>query len=47
VRRQTLVDHVSHGATDADADLAADLDPDSDDALAAYNRMLGRLSGDR
>lgn len=40
VRRQTLVDHVSAGATQG---VATDIDPDGDDALAAYNRMLGRL----
>jgi putative copper resistance protein D len=44
VRRQTLVDHVSRGDTEATA-LDENADVEEDEAvLAAYNRMLGRLS---
>jgi len=44
VRRQTLVDHVNDSGAEAPTTVAgADLDPDGDEALAAYNRMLGRL----
>lgn len=40
VRRQTLVSHVS----DTGESITRDVDPDSDEALDAYNRMLGRLN---
>ena len=44
VRRSTLVEHVGHsGATPIAEDEADRLDPDSDEALDAYNRMLARL----
>lgn len=39
-RRQALIEHVGTGGES----LAADVDPDGDEALAAYNRMLQRLS---
>jgi len=41
-RRRTLAQHVSL-AEEAGTGFDADLDPDGDEALAAYNRMLGRL----
>lgn len=41
VRRQTLVGHV----TETGETITRDVDPDSDEALEAYNRMLGRLNG--
>ena len=44
-RRQALIDHVS--MSDAADEVAADIDPDGDEALAAYNRMLGRLNNDQ
>lgn len=40
-RRQTLIDHVGSGGEQ----LTSDVDPDGDEALAAYNRMLQRLNG--
>lgn len=42
-RQQAFVHHVGKDGQD---EVAADIDPDGEDALAAYNRMLGRLSGD-
>jgi putative membrane protein len=42
-RQQALVHHVEKDGQDQ---VAVDIDPDGEDALAAYNRMLGRLSGD-
>jgi putative copper resistance protein D len=45
VRRQALVSHVtSAGAEGPRATPGEDLDPDGDEALAAYNRMLAQLS---
>lgn len=45
VRRQTLVAHVSDSGAEAPhAAEGQDLDPDGDEALAAYNRMLAELS---
>ena len=45
VRRQTLVEHVSHAGAEGPATVeGSELDPDGDEALAAYNRMLARLS---
>jgi len=41
-RRQALIEHVSR--SDATDEVAADIDPDGDDALAAYNRMLERMN---
>ncbi len=41
VRRSTLAEHVASGGGEQ---VAADIDPDGEDALAAYNRMLGRLN---
>lgn len=43
VRRSTLVDHVERGGEPFSSEEADLLDPDSDDALDAYNRMLARL----
>jgi cytochrome c oxidase assembly factor CtaG len=42
VRRTTLAGH-GHGNGDEEGSLAADVDPDSDEALEAYNRMLAGL----
>lgn len=39
-RRQALIEHVGTGGEE----LAADVDPDGEEALAAYNRMLQRLN---
>ncbi|MEX0427655.1 cytochrome c oxidase assembly protein [Nocardioides sp. DS6] len=45
VRRQTLVEHVSDSGAEAPHTVdGADLDPDGDEALAAYNRMLARFA---
>jgi putative copper resistance protein D len=41
-RRRTLAQHVNL-AEEAGSGFDPDLDPDGDEALAAYNRMLGRL----
>jgi len=41
-RRRTLAQHVNL-AEEAGTGFDPDLDPDGDEALAAYNRMLGRL----
>lgn len=40
-RRQALIDHVGTSGEQ----LTSDIDPDGDEALAAYNRMLQRLNG--
>lgn len=40
-RRQALIEHVGSGGEQ----LSADVDPDGEEALAAYNRMLQRLNG--
>lgn len=40
VRRSTLAEHVA----EVGAEPATDVDPDSEEALEAYNRMLGRLN---
>ena len=45
-RRQTMVDHVNRTDQAGDDQMADDIDPDGDDALAAYNRMLGRLNNE-
>ena len=47
-RRRTMVQHVNFATGDdatVNADAETDFDPDGDEALAAYNRMLGRLGG--
>ncbi|MGN6252036.1 MAG: cytochrome c oxidase assembly protein [Marmoricola sp.] len=40
-RRQALIEHVGTGGEQ----LTGDIDPDGEEALAAYNRMLQRLNG--
>jgi len=42
-RRRTLVQHVNLAGAE-EAPRTDDFDPDGDEALAAYNRMLGRLN---
>ena len=41
-----MVDHVNRTDQAGDDQMADDIDPDGDDALAAYNRMLGRLNNE-
>jgi len=45
-RRRTMVQHVNFDHDGPAGDVPeVDFDPDGDEALAAYNRMLGRLGG--